>query len=162
VSQRRLHRGRVGAPAQIEASGRRVVRVSALAGLPIVVAAAAAAIFVTHGQASPMRDSVAAPVYVACQSSDGRFAYKVRPSRCSFTCRSCTPSQAGTLLISLRWRGWGGVRASATGTFAGNMDVRSPATIVVSGRARCRGRTFYRDAVLVVAGNRVPFALPPC
>jgi hypothetical protein len=42
-------------------------------------------------------------------------------------------------VLKRHWRSWGGSKATASGVFAGNMDVREKGTVTSSGRRRCTG-----------------------
>ena len=109
--------------------------------------------------------AAASKARVACQDLSGPgFRYLVRPKRCSFTCASCNPDQAGTVLVGLGWERWGAKKTGAAGTFAGNMGYRAQAHIRLRHRVRCDGRRYYSRAWMRISDDPpIRFKLPtPC
>jgi hypothetical protein len=56
---------------------------------------------------------------------------------------------------SIRWSGWGTGLARGRGTFRGNMDYTSPATIVLMNKRRCRNgtRNYTRARITTSLGS---------
>jgi hypothetical protein len=124
--------------------GRRVVsaRRFRLGGLAL---AAGGSIALAGAAPAP---AVAASSYILCQPHAGRLGNrvaKVAPRRCD-TLGAREPLAAGANLARLRWRGWGGATAAATGIELGYHLPFSkiPVTVTASQRRRdCRGNQVY-------------------
>jgi hypothetical protein len=59
----------------------------------------------------------------------------VKPNACEFYSR---PGIAGTYVTGLRWRNWGTAKATATGTFRGNMNYTSRVQVQLSKPQLCQ------------------------
>ena len=82
-------------------------------------------------------------VAVLCPDRVGDTFDAVKPKTCTFgdanlSDRVATASAAGEIYVEdMRWRNWRSGRATATGTYAGNMDYRAKATVRLSRLRRC-------------------------
>lgn len=121
---------------QISMPSASSVRVFALIAATLVVATGWSA--GAMGQVAPG----AGHTRVICTKigSDDEAAYR-KPRSCKFYVAngsSARVSAAGeVVVIKMRWKRWGGKRAVARGTFAGNMDYRKRGRVILSRLRNC-------------------------
>ena len=104
---------------------------------------------------------------VACVQQQGLESFVVtlrKPRTCIFHSANAPFDSAHEVpVVKIRWTGWGKPVVHGRGTFRGNMDVKAPATIVLS-RVRPCGKSarLYTRARITFKGRTTRVKLPAC
>jgi len=127
---------------------RRAILISAAALIAAALAGSAA--------------QAAAPSVIAC-GWEGRVFVESRPTSCRLGWPNL-PNASAVTMQGLRWSGWGGPVATATGRerYRTN-EPWEPLTARASRRVRCEGKLYYtRVRVTFANGNSHTWRTPTC